>query len=564
VQKAPLRNHAARAAGWSVAGVVLGGWILAVGGCASAPALRPASASVERPDDSFRDVTAEQGVRFQLGHGGRTPLHILDTAGCGAGWLDYDNDGYPDLLLIAEKQIALYHNERGKGFRDVTGKAGITVSPRGDALWMGCAAGDYDRDGAADLYISGYHGSVLYRNNRDGTFQDVTSAAGVRNERGWETSCGFADVNTDGLLDLYAARYVTFDATTKQFCDLQGVRLACAPEWYEAERGRLYLNRGDGTFRNATQELGLDQTEGRGLGVAFSDSDGDGRTDLYVANDTVACDLFRNGGRFRNMGVESGTAYTDRGRPQAGMGTDWGDYNNDGRPDLVVASFQREGFSLYLNEGGGGFRFSSTETGLFSLTFRRLGFGAKFLDYDNDGDLDLAFANGHVQDQVHRVDTTATYAQTAMLLENVDGREFRDVSERGGTGFRTPYVGRGLAAADYDNDGALDLLLVDAEGSPHLLRNQRAGRGNWLRVKLAGKQSNREGIGARLRATAGGKTFVRECQTTGSYLSAHDRRVHFGLGTAARVDQLEVLWPSGARSVLKNLRCNREVLVEEK
>jgi hypothetical protein len=245
------------------------------------------------------------------------------------------------------------------------------------------------------------------------------------------------------------------------------------------------------------------------------------------------------------------------------MGVDWGDYDGDGRPDLVVGTFHREGFSLYHNERGGLFHSAGAETGLFALTLQRLGFGAKFLDWDNDGDLDLAFANGHVQDQVQRLDSTATYPQRALLLENGDGKQFRDVSERGGTGFRVPYVGRGLAAADYDNDGGMDLLLVDAEGSPHLLHNQMVGRGNWLRVRLKSARGPREGLGARVRITAGGKTQVRECQAVGSYLSSHDPRVHFGLGAAREVQRLEVLWPGGAKSELKNLPANRELTIVE-
>lgn len=539
--------------------------LLALPGCGRGPAAAgppgPA-ADAPRPDDLFLDVTEQQGIRFRLGHGGRTPLHILDTAGCGAGWIDYDQDGFPDLLLISEKALALYHNEGGQAFRDVTLKAGIVPPAGPDTRWMGCAVGDYDRDGAPDFYVSGYRGSALFHNTGDGTFREVSAAAGVRNADGWETSSGFADLNGDGLLDLYAARYVTFTPQTKQFCEQQGVTVACAPEWYEAEKGRLYLNRGGGAFRNATGELGLDRTHGRGLGIAPGDYDADGRTDLYVANDSIACDLFHNRGRFQELGVESGTAYTDRGRVQAGMGVDWGDYDGDGRPDLVMGTFHREGFSLYHNDGGGLFHFASDETGLFALTVPRLGFGAKFLDFDNDGDLDLAFANGHVQDQAHRLDTTASYAQPALLLENVEGKQFRNASGGGGTGFRVPYVGRGLAAADFDNDGAMDLLLVDAEGSPHLLRNQ-AARGHWLRVKLRGRRGSREGIGARLRLTCAGKTQVRECQTSGSYLSAHDPRVHFGLGTDTRVERLEVHWPGGGHSVRTNLPADHEVTVEE-
>lgn len=529
------------------------------------PAPHPPSpvAVAARPDDLFEDVTEKTGIRFRLGHGGRTPLTILDTAGCGAGWIDYDRDGYPDLVLISEKEIALYHNLKGERFEDVTHQAGLTSPAGEERRWMGCAVADYDRDGYPDLYVSGYRGSLLFRNTGKGRFVERAQAAGVRNTGAWETSAGFADLNGDGRPDLYVARYLTFTATSRQLCEEQGVAVACPPSWYPAEKGKLYLGRGDGTFRDATGDTGVGETPGRGLGIAFQDFDANGRTDLYVANDNIACDLFRNRGRFENIGVESGTAYSDTGVPQAGMGTDWGDFDGDGRPDLVVATFQREGFSLFRNAGGGTFQPVAAETGLYTLTLRRLGFGAKFLDFDNDGDLDLAFANGHVQDQAHRIDSTAAYAQPALLVENTGENQWRDVTERAGPGFRNPAVGRGLAAADFDRDGDEDLVLVDAEGSPRLLRNRIGTKHHWLRVRLEGSQSNREGLGAVVRVTAAGRTLRRECTTSGSYLSAHEPVVHFGLGAASGVQRLEVSWPSGKRSQVKTVAIDREIVVRE-
>ena len=543
--------------------LLAGGCVFRRGTPSTVAPLANSAPIVARPGDLMRDVTQELGIRFRLGHQGRSPLHILDTAGCGAGWIEYDRDGYPDLLLIAEKELALYHNEAGKGFREVTREAGLALPAGPETRWMGCAVGDYDRDGLLDLYVSGYRGSLLFRNRGQGRFVEVAAAAGVRNRDGWETSAGFADVNGDGWLDLYVGRYVKFTAQSKEFCEEHGVSVACPPSWYVPEKGRLYLNTRNGTFRDGTRAAGVSGTLGRNLGVAFQDFDADGRTDLYVANDNQACDLFRNRGTFRNVGLESATAYSDTGAPQAGMGVDWGDYDGDGRPDLVVSTFQREGFSLFRNEGGGTFHPAATETGLYALTLRRLGFGARFLDYDNDGDLDLAFANGHVQDQATRVDSTAAYAQPGLLLENVGGKQWRDVTEQAGPGFRNPAVGRGLAVADFDRDGDEDLVLVDAEGSPRLLRNEAGSRGNWLRVRLEAKGGAPDGLGAVIRIRCAGRTRMRECTTSGSYLSAHEPVVHFGLGAGKTVEQVEVTWPGGRRSVLKNVPANQELLVRE-
>jgi hypothetical protein len=505
------------------------------------------------------DVTREAGLNYRWQIPGKRPLNILQTIGNGCAFLDYDNDGNLDILLVGDK-LALYRGD-GKGhFTDVTAAMGLD---RLTGHFLGCAVGDYDNDGFDDLYLSAYRGGVLLHNEAGRRFQDVTRSAGIAPQP-WGTSCAFVDIDGDGKLDLYICNYVQFGPQTQpQLCEYSGRMSACGPRFYTPERGVLYHNEGQGKFRDVTGLWGGQAVTGKGLGVAAADFDDSGHPSLAIANDEMPGDLMANLGRkLQNIGVKSGTAYDSSGNVHGGMGLDWGDYDNDGRLDLVVATFQHEAKNLYHNDGGGMFTESSSNVGMAEKTIPNVAFGVKFLDYDNDGFLDLAFANGHVQDNIASIDKTTTYRQPIQLLHNRNGVDFEEVSSLAGEPFRRSIVGRGLAIGDYDNDGRMDLLVVDSEGAPLLLHNQTRTSNHWLLCRLVGRQSNRDAIGATVTAEAEGKKLLRRCATDGSYLSASDRRVHFGLGKATSAT-LTVRWPDGSKSIYSQVPADRVVTLQQ-
>nr|MDQ2731146.1 CRTAC1 family protein [Armatimonadota bacterium] len=446
-------------------------------------------------------------------------------------------------------------------FTDVTHDTGLDKL---SGHFLGCAVGDYDNDGYEDLYISAYRGGVLLHNEHGARFRDVTHEAGI-GPQPWGASCAFADINNDGKLDLYIGCYVQFGPETQpQLCGSGPVQGACNPNVYGAERGVLYLNTGSGRFRDATVEWQAQKTAGKTLGAAFADYDGSGRESLALANDGEPGDLFRNRGtRFENAGISSGTAYDGDGKVHAGMGIDWGDYDNDGRLDLAVATFPQEAKCIYHNDGEGAFTERSGPLGVTPRSLRRLTFGIKWFDYDNDGWLDLALTNGHIQDNIEAADNTQKYRQAPQLFHNLKGSSFAEVSANAGESFQREIVGRGLAVGDFDNDGRVDMLIVDSDGEPLLLHNETPDTGHWLCFKLAGTKSNRDAIGTLVTVTAGGMTQVRRCGTDGSYLSASDRRVHVGLGRAATADSVTVLWPSGITTTLHNIPADRIISLSE-
>ncbi|MCW3054815.1 MAG: UnbV, partial [Chthonomonadales bacterium] len=491
---------------------------------------------------------------------------ILQTIGNGCAFLDYDNDGDLDILLVGPK-LALYRGD-GKGhFTDVTHAVGLD---RFAGHFLGCAVGDVDDDGFDDLYISGYRTGLLLRNSQGHRFEDITRSAGLKPQP-WGTSCAFAETTPgSGRLDLYIGNYVRFGPDLPQLCTESGVKTSCGPRYYTPIRGVFYRNDGHGHFTEATHQSGAATASGRTLGVAFADFDASGRPGLALANDEIQGDLLQPGGHgsavYQNVALVAGTALDRDGNVHGGMGEDWGDYDNDGRPDLFVATFAGESKSLYHNEGESHFIDRGIATGIGQPTAPFVAFGCKFLDYDNDSRLDLIIANGHVQDNADQVDHSASYRQTLQLFHNGGGPAavvFEDVSTMCSLEARKPIVGRGLAVGDYDNDGRQDVLVVDAEGAPLLLHNRSEQPGHWLGVLLIGDKSNRDGYGAVLTAEFAGRRLVQQCQTDGSYLSASDRRVHFGLGSVSRVEKLTVRWPSGHTDVYSSLSADRYITLRE-
>jgi hypothetical protein len=510
----------------------------------------------------FTEVGAAAGLRFRHGHGGASPLNILQTAGSGCAFLDYDGDGWLDILLLssAPPVVALYQNDGKGAFAEVTHRTGI----RARGYLMGCATGDYDGDGDLDLYVTSYGAGALYRNNADDTFTDVTERAGVE-AVGWSTSAAFADYDGDDDLDLYVARYLLFDENTPQLCLVRGIQMACPPHSYRGQDDVLYRNNGDGSFTQVTRAAGVSDPDGKGLGAVWGDTDSDGDADLYVANDGGANRLFLNDGRgrFRDVGLLRGVAYGDDGAVEGSMGVDWQDYDNDGDPDLIVTNFQNEPNALYRNDGAQGYSYAAFPAGIGEASVPMLGFGVGFLDHDNDGDLDLFVANGHVQDTLERVDADSPFAQPRQLFENQGDSTFRDLTARSGEALTRPAVGRGAAFGDYDNDGDVDILVNNNGGAPMLLRNDSGSRSRWLRVRLQGREPNVFGIGARISVQAGGKRQVREVRTGYSYASASDVRVTFGMNGAVVAEEVIVRWPKGKESRLRGVATNQAILVRE-
>jgi hypothetical protein len=486
----------------------------------------------------------------------------MEVTGGGAGFLDVDGDGWLDILLVGQRRLALYRNNANGAFTDITQQSGLTATGQ----WMGCAAGDWDNDGRVDLFVAGYRSSRLYHNLGASRFEDVTATAGV-SPAGWASGAAFADVDRDGWLDLYVGRYARFDEHTIRFCAVQGVKTACGPEMYDPERGFFYRNEG-GRFREATARFGLAGAHGKTWGVAFGDMDGDGWPDLYLANDEAPCDLYRNHrGRFVEIGMESGTAYSRDGVRQGGMGADWGDYDNDGRLDLFVTTFFEQPKSLYHNEGNGKFAEVGDVAGLATPTTPYVAFGTRFIDIDNDGWPDLFIANGHVRDNPERIDPAVHFAQPMQLFRNQPGpdgrsRVFQEVSATAGPALQRPIVGRAVASGDFDNDGTVDLLVVDAAGAPLLLHNEAGRRQHWLTARVLNTHGA-DAIGARVAITAGGRRQIAEVSTGGSYFALNDPRVHFGLGAATTVDRMEVHWPSGRVERRANVAVDQVVTVRE-
>ena len=487
---------------------------------------------------------------------GRSPDYFLpETTGAGCAFLDYDNDGWMDIYLVNSGRCdfydptpglrnALYRNNRDGTFTDVTEKAGVI----GGGYGMGVAVGDYDSDGFPDLYVTQYGRSILYHNNGDGTFSDATEKAGVA-APGWASSAVWFDYNNDGLLDLFVCRFVDFSKEKNKFCGniATGERYYCVPRVYEPMPSWLFRNNGDGTFTDVSQASGISRYLGKAWGVVACDVNNDGNMDLFVANDTVGNFLFLNkgGGKFEDVGPESGVAFSAEGSPRSGMGVDAADYDSDGWVDLFVSNVDQEMYSLYHNRHDGTFDDQAIPNGIGQTTRLMSGWGLKFFDYDNDGDLDLFLVNGHPDDQVETRGSSVKYSEPMLLYRKIGGPKhaFENVSAQAGPIFRKPFAARGMAIGDFDNDGGVDVLVAVNNDAPLLLRNTVGGRNHWVGVRLIGKRANRDAVGARVTWKADDLKRQRVNVGGGSYLSSHDPRMVLGVGHRTKVDWIEVKWP---------------------
>jgi hypothetical protein len=523
----------------------------------------------------FTDVANRAGIRFLHDNAATPEKYLIETMGGGCAWLDFDQDGFADLYLVNSAataaykpqhplRSALYRNNGDGTFTDVTERAGVGAS---GLFGMGVAVGDYDNDGFPDLLVLGYGRSILYHNNRDGTFSDVTAKAGVENRGRWASSAAWFDYDKDGVLDLVIANYVDWTPENNFYCGDRspGMRSYCHPDVYHGQAATLFHGNGDGTFTDVSRSSGVGVQPGNGLGVVTFDYDNDGWQDIFIANDGMPNHLFHNqaDGTFREVAYKSGVAVSNDGQAEAGMGVDAADTTGTGRQDLFVTHLDLQLGRLFRNVGSLGFDDFTLLSGIGYDTYNLSGFGTRFLDYDNDGARDLFVANGHVLDNLERYRANARYREPKLMFRNTGRGKFENMSLRLGPDLQAPRVSRGAAAGDFDNDGDIDILISNNGESPQLLRNDGGNSNHWLEILLIGTKSNRDAVGARVKVTAGDLMQYEERKGGMSYQSAQDPRLHFGLGNRTQVDELEVVWPSGSVTKLEKLHADRIIAIKE-
>ncbi|MBC7927496.1 MAG: CRTAC1 family protein [Bryobacteraceae bacterium] len=507
------------------------------------------------PGFRLTDVTAQAGLQYRHDNQATGKKFLPETLGPGCAFFDYDGDGWQDILLLSP--LTLYHNNRDGTFRNVTRQAGLDVS----MYALGVAAGDYNNDGFPDLFLTAVGQNRLFRNTGKGTFVDVTKASGLLRE-GFSTSAMWVDFDRDGLLDLFVSNYVKWSPDSDVYCSSDGKQKSyCTPEAYRGTTCWLYRNLGNGTFEDVTAKAGIFDSSSKSLGVTFLDYDNDGWPDIFVANDTQPNKLYRNlrNGRFEEVGVRAGIAFSDDGKARAGMGVDVADLDNSGLPTLVVTNFQNEMLGLYRASGGGSFNDLAPGSEVGRITRRSLGFGCFFFDADLDGMLEFLVVNGHIDNTIRGTE----YAQAPHLFLNRGGR-FRDVASNVGPDFARPKVGRGAAFGDFDNDGDLDVLITTNAGPAYLYRNDLAGTKRRLRIRVTGTKSNRDGIGTTIRIEHAGGKSSRTVKSGGSYLSQNELPLTFGLGNSDTVTRAVVNWPSGRVEEYRNIRAGVYDCVEAK
>lgn len=514
---------------------------------------------------SFVDVAYERGLQHVWPQQPR-PMTALDAFGAGCAVFDSDDDGWQDILLVGSPSPVYFHNERGLGFKDLTQESGFQ-SLKGH--WTGCSIGDYDGDGRPDVLLTGYHQLALCQNTDGVLFRDVTTAAGLdaSNQGYWGASSGFMDLDGDSWLDLVILNYVIYGPETQKYCEYApGVRSGCGPKTYLPERGQIWRNTGSSSFQLVPAEQGMQQTHGVALVLAFTDLDGDGRMDFYLGNDGVAADLLHNQGNFHfeNIATVAGVSTSDNGNAVSAMGADWADFDRDGRLDLVVTNWQGDSFVLFQNLGNMLFVDCAKRTDLARATKNRLGFGAKWIDFENDGWPDLFFVNGHVYDNSAEIHGSAVpFRQPPFLFWNDRGKRFVDIVGQLGVDVQRPMVGRGSASIDYNNDGRVDLLAVDFEGPAMLLENRSETQQHWLKLELRGKPPNRFAYGAHVVGRSGEQTWLADVAPATSYLSSSDPRIHWGLGDVTSLETLTIRWTSGQSQTLHNVAADQILKISE-
>jgi enediyne biosynthesis protein E4 len=520
---------------------------------------------------TFRDITAQAGIHFTHNNAAFGKKYLPETMGPGCAFIDYDGDGYPDILLVngqdwpghtkTPSTLKLYHNNKNGTFTDVTSKAGLAITMFG----MGVAVGDYDNDGHDDIFVTALGQSHLFHNNGNGTFTDVTKTAGMWGPNEFSTSAAWVDYDRDGKLDLVIANYVQWSLPTDIYCTLDGAHKSyCTPESYKGTSIRLWHNLGGGKFEDATQKSGMGDPTSKSLGLAILDYNNDGWPDIVVANDTQPNKLYLNkqNGTFEEKAVAAGIAFSEDGVARAGMGVDAADYDRSGHPSLLITNFANQMLSLYHNEGNGLFVDEAPRSEVGRNTLVTLGFGCFFFDYDNDGWPDIFVADGHIENEIERVQKRVSYSEPPHLFQNLGGGKFQEVTAQMGDAFASPKVARGAAYADIDNDGALDVLMTTNGGRAWLFHNE-GGTNHSLRIKLVGIKSNRDGIGAVVRLSSGGAKQWQMLRSGSSYLSQSELVLTFGMGTASKADTVEVQWPSGQVDKIASLAADQTVTVEE-
>jgi len=523
----------------------------------------------------FEDITRQAGLHFTHNNAASGKKWLPETMGSGVAFLDYDNDGWQDILLVNGEDwpgtgpnskkhpstLALYHNNHDGTFTDVTQKAGLAVEMMG----MGVAIGDYDNDGFDDIFITALGQSRLFHNNGNGTFTDVTQKAGLAGPHEFSTAAAWVDYDRDGHLDLVVGNYVQWSPETDIYCTLDGkAKSYCTPESYKGASVRLWHNRGNGTFEDVTQKAGLFDTSSKSLGIAILDANQDGWPDIFVSNDTQPNKLYMNNanGTFTEKAVPSGVAYSEDGVARAGMGVATADYDRSGYPSLIVTNFSNQMLAFYHNERNGLFVDEAPHSEVGRASLLTLGFGCFFFDYDLDGWPDIYIANGHIEDAIERVQPRVKYAEPPHLFRNLGAGKFTEVTDAMGRAFASPRVARGAAYGDINNDGALDVL-VSTNGGPAALFKNTGATNHSLRIKLVGTKSNRDGLGATVRVTNGADTQAKMLASGGSYLSSSELVLTFGLGDRAKVDAIEIRWPSGQIDHATNIPANQIITVKE-